>query len=325
MPGIDGLRVLEEVRKISPSTVTVMMTGYGSVDSALEAVQRGAYEYLLKPTEVADLKSAVRRSLERKRLSEIDTLYRIGRTLTHCAGSAGHRQRSHRRRPPGAGRRQRLPGEPGFIGLRPAHGPAAPRAASMPRCCRGWNAARSSPPRTLLAPLDAVGTEHGAQSYVFVPGIANGRLICVLCADNGPEPYEFHASALRFLRSLAGADRAGAIERRVVRRAAAQQPATGSRQRQAAGTRQAEIAVSQRRHPRAAHPAQHHPRLQLHARRNPGRPPLRRGEGHAARVRRRLQAPHPPGQLHARHHPDRVRQDAHELCVRRTCAAWSAA
>src|SRR5512142_2099048 len=82
MPAVDGLAVLEEVRKRSPATVTVMMTGYGSVDSALEAVQRGAYEYLLKPTEVADLKAAVRRSLERKRFSEIDTLYRISKTLT---------------------------------------------------------------------------------------------------------------------------------------------------------------------------------------------------------------------------------------------------
>src|SRR5579871_3363271 len=65
MPGIDGLGVLAEVRKRSPLTVTVMMTGYGSVGSALDAVQLGAYEYLLKPIEVEDLKQAVRRSLER--------------------------------------------------------------------------------------------------------------------------------------------------------------------------------------------------------------------------------------------------------------------
>src|SRR3954466_9198085 len=82
MPGVDGLAVLEEVRKTSPATVTLMMTGYGSVDTATEALQLGAYEYLLKPTEVADLKAAVRRSLERKRLSEIDTLYRVSRTVT---------------------------------------------------------------------------------------------------------------------------------------------------------------------------------------------------------------------------------------------------
>jgi DNA-binding NtrC family response regulator len=52
MPDVDGLAVLAEVRKSSPSTVTVMLTGYGSVDSALEALQLGAYEYLRKPTEV---------------------------------------------------------------------------------------------------------------------------------------------------------------------------------------------------------------------------------------------------------------------------------
>ena len=69
MPGVDGLAVLAEVRKRSPGTVTVMITGYGSVESAIEAVHLGAYEYLLKPTAVADLKQAVRRSLERKQLS----------------------------------------------------------------------------------------------------------------------------------------------------------------------------------------------------------------------------------------------------------------
>src|SRR5690348_8685320 len=88
MPGIDGLGVLAEVRKRSPLTVTVMMTGYGSVNSALDAVQLGAYEYLLKPIEVEDLKQAVRRSLERKRLSEIDALYRISWTVTQSQDPA---------------------------------------------------------------------------------------------------------------------------------------------------------------------------------------------------------------------------------------------
>ena len=55
MPGVDGLAVLAEVRRQAPETVTVMMTGYGSIDSALEAIQLGAYEYLLKPTEVPEL------------------------------------------------------------------------------------------------------------------------------------------------------------------------------------------------------------------------------------------------------------------------------
>src|SRR5512146_161581 len=88
MPVVDGLGVLAEVRKRSPLTVTVMMTGYGSVGSALDAVMLGAYEYLLKPIEVEDLKQAVRRSLERKRFSEIDTLYRISWTVTQSQDAA---------------------------------------------------------------------------------------------------------------------------------------------------------------------------------------------------------------------------------------------
>src|SRR5689334_4771350 len=82
MPAIDGLAVLAEVQKRSPQTVTLMMTGHGSLESALEAVRLGAYEYLSKPTNVEDLKLAVRRSLERKRLSEIDTLYGVSRVLS---------------------------------------------------------------------------------------------------------------------------------------------------------------------------------------------------------------------------------------------------
>src|SRR5512146_2593766 len=82
MPGLDGFAVLNEVRKRSPDTVTVVMTGYGSVGSAVDAVQAGAYEYLIKPIGAPELKIAVRRALERKRFSEIDTLYRIGRTVT---------------------------------------------------------------------------------------------------------------------------------------------------------------------------------------------------------------------------------------------------
>ncbi len=202
MPGIDGLRVLEEVRKISPSTVTVMMTGYGSVDSALEAVQRGAYEYLLKPTEVADLKSAVYRSLERKRFSEIDTLYRIGRTLTHALD-------------PQAIASEVTDAVRQVLGVTNASLVNLTSAASdlltdplrnvsrdatvLPRLERGHVVSSTD----ALAPLNQWALSRGADSYVFVPGLANGRLICVLCADNGPKPYEFHASALRFLRSLA--------------------------------------------------------------------------------------------------------------------------
>ena len=74
MPRVDGLAVLAEVQRRSPNTATIMITGYASVQSALDAVQLGASEYLMKPVEIPQLKLAIKRSLERKRLSEIGIL-----------------------------------------------------------------------------------------------------------------------------------------------------------------------------------------------------------------------------------------------------------
>jgi signal transduction histidine kinase/CheY-like chemotaxis protein len=202
MPGIDGLQVLEEVRKTSPSTVTVMMTGYGSVDSALEAVQRGAYEYLLKPTEVVDLKAAVRRSLERKRLSEIDTLYRISRTLTSAldAEAIATEVIEAVRRVLGVANASMVCLASSDLEIEGSLSLVLRDPRVLPRLESGeiidsWDAPTQ---------IEDWAATQSAQSYIFVPGIANGRLICVLCADNGSEPYEFHASAQRFLRSLAG-------------------------------------------------------------------------------------------------------------------------
>jgi signal transduction histidine kinase len=203
MPGIDGLRVLEEVRKISPATVTVMMTGYASVGTAVDAVQRGAYEYLLKPTEVADLKAAVRRSLERKQLSEIDTLYRIGKTLTSSLDP-----QTIASEVTGAVRQVLGVANARLVGFA-SSGPEADDP--LRRLLRDDTVLpRLESGEIVVSNFDATpavnlwAAEHGAQSCAFVPGMASGRLICVLCADNGAEAYDFHASAQRFLRSLAG-------------------------------------------------------------------------------------------------------------------------
>jgi len=201
MPGVDGLRVLEEVRNTSPSTVTVMMTGYGSVDSALEAVQRGAYEYLLKPTDVVDLKAAVRRSLERKRLSEIDTLYRISRTLTSSLDPEAIAIEVT-----DAVRQVLGVADATLVNLDLAH---SDDRDPLHNILRDPSALRALERGEIIHNTDAVPAATrwaefaNKKSYVFVPGTANGRLICLLCADNGAEPFEFHASAQRFLRSLA--------------------------------------------------------------------------------------------------------------------------
>ena len=48
---IGGLEILEEVHKLSPDTVVMVITGYGSLSTAIEALRRGAFDYILKPTD----------------------------------------------------------------------------------------------------------------------------------------------------------------------------------------------------------------------------------------------------------------------------------
>src|SRR2546428_6949463 len=64
----DGLDVLKAVRERYPETVTIMLTGYASLESAIQALRAGAYDYLVKPSEVEELRVTVARGLERRRL-----------------------------------------------------------------------------------------------------------------------------------------------------------------------------------------------------------------------------------------------------------------
>ena len=68
MPGLNGVELLKLVRKTAPETVVIMMTAYGTVQNAVEAMKAGAYDYLLKPfgPDVANL--AAERALEHRRL-----------------------------------------------------------------------------------------------------------------------------------------------------------------------------------------------------------------------------------------------------------------
>jgi signal transduction histidine kinase len=70
MPGIGGLEVLDQVRKINPDIIPIVITGYATVNSAVEAMTRGAYDFLPKPFTPEELRLIVRRGIERKRLQE---------------------------------------------------------------------------------------------------------------------------------------------------------------------------------------------------------------------------------------------------------------
>jgi DNA-binding NtrC family response regulator len=66
MPGMDGIAVLHEMKKLRLFTEVLVLTGHGSIDTALEAIQLGAYDYLTKPCEIAELVSKIEAALEKK-------------------------------------------------------------------------------------------------------------------------------------------------------------------------------------------------------------------------------------------------------------------
>ncbi|HEY3058032.1 MAG TPA: ATP-binding protein [Chloroflexota bacterium] len=65
----DGLELLSELQRISPESVTITLTGYASLDTALIALRQGAYDYLIKPCDIIQLRNSVKRGLERSRLA----------------------------------------------------------------------------------------------------------------------------------------------------------------------------------------------------------------------------------------------------------------
>ncbi|MFH1756219.1 MAG: sigma-54 dependent transcriptional regulator [Candidatus Latescibacterota bacterium] len=71
MPDMDGITVLKEVKRDSPSTDVIVMTAYASIETALETMKQGAYDYIVKPFTTEELLMLIRR-LEEKRLLEAE-------------------------------------------------------------------------------------------------------------------------------------------------------------------------------------------------------------------------------------------------------------
>ncbi|MHB8708816.1 MAG: sigma-54-dependent transcriptional regulator, partial [Desulfuromonadales bacterium] len=68
MPGMDGLELLRELKAFDPSLPIIVMTAYGTVENAVQALRAGAYDYVAKPFETDELKLTVAKALERERL-----------------------------------------------------------------------------------------------------------------------------------------------------------------------------------------------------------------------------------------------------------------
>lgn len=68
MPGMDGLQTLNEIKKIDAAVEVILLTGHTSLEAALEGIQAGAFDYLVKPVDVDELAFRLQDACEKRRL-----------------------------------------------------------------------------------------------------------------------------------------------------------------------------------------------------------------------------------------------------------------
>src|SRR5205823_3304566 len=66
MPGMTGIEVLEQLKQLSPDTEAIMMTGHASMETAIEAVRLGAFDYITKPCKLAELDVILKKITEKR-------------------------------------------------------------------------------------------------------------------------------------------------------------------------------------------------------------------------------------------------------------------
>ena len=94
MPGMSGLDLLKKIRTEHPETTVILITAFGSVQSAVEAMRAGAYDYITKPIDYDALAIVVNRAMERQQL--LDEVRNLRRTLDEKYGFeniVGHSKR----------------------------------------------------------------------------------------------------------------------------------------------------------------------------------------------------------------------------------------
>ena len=81
MPGIDGLETISRIRLINPDIQFIILTAHGSLESAIESLRMGAFDFLQKPVVLKDLLFSVGRALERRELLERSALFDLSRAI----------------------------------------------------------------------------------------------------------------------------------------------------------------------------------------------------------------------------------------------------
>ena len=68
MPGMTGIEVLEQLKKVSPDTEALVMTGHASTETAIQAVRLGAFDYITKPCQLAEIETVLNKVCEKREL-----------------------------------------------------------------------------------------------------------------------------------------------------------------------------------------------------------------------------------------------------------------
>jgi putative nucleotidyltransferase with HDIG domain len=89
MPKMGGIALLDEISKAAPNALTVIMTGFGTVETAIDAMKRGAFDYVLKPFKLDEVVHVVQRGIEKQRMAaenlrlrEALSLYKVSEAIT---------------------------------------------------------------------------------------------------------------------------------------------------------------------------------------------------------------------------------------------------
>ena len=90
MPGLDGMEALRAIKEMAPEIVVIIMTAFGSIDQAVQAVKDGAYDYINKPFKIDEMLLTIQKALEDRRLrQEVTTLRQEVRTRYQFANLIG--------------------------------------------------------------------------------------------------------------------------------------------------------------------------------------------------------------------------------------------
>ena len=75
MPGRNGIDVLKEIKSIDPKSLVILMTAYGTTETAIEAMKYGAFDYVLKPFSIPQMKGLVEKALSLRKLMKQEVTY----------------------------------------------------------------------------------------------------------------------------------------------------------------------------------------------------------------------------------------------------------